>query len=236
MPHQKGNERRQEYYHEEREASDSGCMPRMWHQDVPNRKELRRKLPAQGNHRDRVFTQSIYHFLLPITKAVSTRGKHSLHTQFSQRVSDTWCRFRYALWLAQNTSVGLAACSSLLSRDQALSSPLPGSPCLYPLPTHIPWLHSIAATSFLDFNMSDLCSMTVKTSKMKTIKLEKVHLTKPSPKNSSMLLRAEASREARSQRSNLSYFSDSSLRSEWRGDVILNGTRWNEESEIASAL
>ena len=41
VPCQKGNEGCKKHNHEEREASDSGCVPDMWHQDVQNRKELR---------------------------------------------------------------------------------------------------------------------------------------------------------------------------------------------------
>ena len=48
MPQETGNEERQEYHYEEREVGDSGRMPRMWHQDVQDRKELRQKLPEAG--------------------------------------------------------------------------------------------------------------------------------------------------------------------------------------------
>ena len=41
MPSQKGNERPQEYNYEEWQAGDPGDMPRLWHQDVLDREELR---------------------------------------------------------------------------------------------------------------------------------------------------------------------------------------------------
>ena len=46
MPCQEGNEGCQEYNHEERQAGNSGYMPRMRDQDVPNRKKLKLRLRA----------------------------------------------------------------------------------------------------------------------------------------------------------------------------------------------
>ena len=40
MPCQEGNKECQGYNHEERQAGYSGCLSRMWHQDVQNREEL----------------------------------------------------------------------------------------------------------------------------------------------------------------------------------------------------
>ncbi len=40
MPIKKRNERRQEYNHEKRQASDSGRLPDMWDKDVQDREEL----------------------------------------------------------------------------------------------------------------------------------------------------------------------------------------------------
>jgi len=40
VPSQKGNERSEVNHDEERQASYSGHMPDLWHQDVQNRKEL----------------------------------------------------------------------------------------------------------------------------------------------------------------------------------------------------
>ena len=48
MPYQKGNEGCQGYYHEEWQASNSGCMPHVWHKDVQDREEL--KLPSYHRH------------------------------------------------------------------------------------------------------------------------------------------------------------------------------------------
>jgi len=41
VPCQKGDEERQEHNHEERQAGNTGCMPNMRHQDVPNREEIK---------------------------------------------------------------------------------------------------------------------------------------------------------------------------------------------------
>ena len=41
VPHQKGNEGCQEHNYEEWEASYSGCVPDMQHQDVQNREGLK---------------------------------------------------------------------------------------------------------------------------------------------------------------------------------------------------
>jgi len=40
MPDQERNERPQEHYHEEWQASNSGCMSHMWGQDVQDRKGI----------------------------------------------------------------------------------------------------------------------------------------------------------------------------------------------------
>jgi len=36
VPSQEGDQKRQEYYHEEWQAGDPRRMPRLWHQDVPD--------------------------------------------------------------------------------------------------------------------------------------------------------------------------------------------------------
>ena len=41
MPCQKGNEGCQEHNYEEWKAGNSGCVPCMWNQDVPDREELK---------------------------------------------------------------------------------------------------------------------------------------------------------------------------------------------------
>jgi hypothetical protein len=40
MPSQEGNEGRPDNKDEERQTSNEGRMPRLWHQDVPDRQEL----------------------------------------------------------------------------------------------------------------------------------------------------------------------------------------------------
>ena len=41
VPCQKGNERSEVHHYEEQEAGNTGDMPRMRHQDVPNREGLK---------------------------------------------------------------------------------------------------------------------------------------------------------------------------------------------------
>ena len=48
MSYQAGNERRQGYHHEEWPAGDSGYLPELRDQDVPDREELRRAFLATG--------------------------------------------------------------------------------------------------------------------------------------------------------------------------------------------
>ena len=48
VPRQEGNEGCQEHNYEKWQASNSGCMPRMWDQDVQDRKELRLTLLVLG--------------------------------------------------------------------------------------------------------------------------------------------------------------------------------------------
>ena len=55
MQGQKGNEGCQIYNYEEREASNSGCMPHMWDEDVQDREELELVYRYQDLQRGWVF-------------------------------------------------------------------------------------------------------------------------------------------------------------------------------------
>jgi len=63
MQDEEGNEGRQGGNHEERQAGHPGCMPHVWHEDVPDREELEPKVSelVKAGYLYRQGTQPFYY-------------------------------------------------------------------------------------------------------------------------------------------------------------------------------